>query len=143
MTAERLAVRFATLTFIVLFTGKAWSGELHDAPFWAALQSLNTLIPKYMDDRRLGVISVDLEVPVLSWIPIPRERQRHSILWFKIDGRANPFGGLFLTALDSEDRPFFFPVDPSLSLRCSDIREAADGIEIIEEVDRFISSFCE
>ena len=139
---KQISFGFFVLALLLSLSSRVWSGELRDAPFWAILQSLNTLIPKDSDQASLGVIFVELEVPVFSWLPWPSEQERHSVLWFRVEGQMNPYGGLFLSTLDSERKPFYFPVDPDISLHCSDINEEVKSVEVIEEVKNFILSFC-
>lgn len=143
MTARKLLLQFSLVLCSALVSSKAWGGELRDAPFWAALQSLNTLVTNSSHDANMGVISVDLDIPIFSWLPLPSQSQNHSILWFKVNNPIHQYGGLFLTALDSKEAPFFFPVDPDIKLRCSDIDEVVQSIDVLNPVNDFILTFCQ
>jgi hypothetical protein len=141
MTAKTV-LRLALITSMALFSSKAWSDELRDAPFWANLQSLNTLVPEHLADRELGVIFVDVPTPLFSWFLWPKKRKNHAVLWFKVTHETHLYGGLFLTVLDTGGTPFFFPVDPAISLPCIDIDEVVRSVNVLEPIDSFIRSFC-
>lgn len=140
--ATRIVLRLVLATSMAFFSSRAWSNELRDAPFWANLQSLNALVPEHLADKGLGVIFVDVPTPRFSWFLWPKERKRHAVLWFQVSHETHLYGGLFLTVLDAEGSPFFFPVDRSISLPCVDIDEVVRAVDVLEPVDSFIRSFC-
>lgn len=140
--ATKNALGLVLITSIALFSSKAWSDELRDAPFWANLQSLNNLVPEHLADKRLGVAFVEVSEPKFSWLRWPKKIKRHAVLWFKVSHETHLYGGLFLTALDSEGSPFFFPVEPNISLPCVDVDDAVMSVEVLEPIDSLIRSFC-
>jgi hypothetical protein len=142
MTPNKLTLAFALMAYGAVHSDEARGEELRDAPFWATLQNLNALVPQNADNRQMGVIFVKLDVPTFTWLPFLSERQSHSVLWFKVEGPKHTYGGLFLSALNSEQVPFFFPVDPEINLLCSDIEGAVQSVEVLDKVGEFILTFC-